>query len=371
MRIFVFAASMLAVAAPLAAAEPTNAGALAPNPVKPFTETSVATFEFPWKLAFLPDGRMLVTEKSGNLQLVGADGTKTQVSGMPKVLYEKQAGLFGVFVSPRYKSDGGIYLTYAEPGQGGQYGGLIAFAPDGKTMFMTVGDRQRFTPAQDPDQVLGKIVHLTLDGQPAPGNPNAGKTGAAQVALIAPPKDTEAAKAAPVTMVTLSGPNTAPAQIWATGFRTPYGLAFDAKGKLWEVEHGPRGGDELNLIQKGANYGWPYVSYGVNYDAVPIPNPDTKPDFTKPALYWVPVIAPGGLAFHNGKMFKAWKGSALVGGLGSMTLNRITFNGDTATQVDRWAMGHRIRDVEVGPDGAVYVLEDEKEGRLLKLTPTK
>jgi len=406
MRIFVFAASMLAVAAPLAAAEPTNFGAMAPNPVKPFTETSVATFEFPWKLAFLPDGRMLVTEKSGNLQLVGADGTKTRVSGMPKVLYEKQAGLFGVFVSPRYKTDGGIYLTYAEPGeggatlalawaklvagngaahlegvkvlwregppgQGGQYGGLIAFAPDGKSMFMTVGDRQRFTPAQDPDQVLGKIVHLTLDGQPAPGNPNAGKTGAAQVALIAPPKDTEAAKTAPVTMVTLPGPNTAPAQIWATGFRTPYGLAFDAKGKLWEVEHGPRGGDELNLIQKGANYGWPYVSYGVNYDAVPIPNPDAKPEFVKPALYWVPVIAPGGLAFHNGKMFKAWKGSAFVGGMGSMTLNRITFNGDTATQADRWAMGHRIRDVEVGPDGAVYVLEDEKEGRLLKLTPAK
>jgi len=405
MRTLLFAASVLTVAA-AAAAEPANYGTLAPNPVKPFAETPVATFEFPWKLAFLPDGRMLVTEKPGRVQLVDAKGTRILVGGVPKVLYEKQAGLFGVFVAPTFRTDHGIYLTYAEPGeggatlavawatlvadknaarlenvkviwregppgQGGQYGGLIAFAPDGKSMFMTVGDRQRFTPAQDPDQVLGKIVHLTLDGKPAADNPNAGKTGAAQVALIAPPKDTEAAKSAPVTMVTLAGPNTAPAQIWATGFRTPYGLAFDAKGRLWEVEHGPRGGDELNLIEKGGNYGWPVVSYGVNYDGVPIAKPDAHPDFREPALYWAPVIAPGGLAFHNGKMFKAWKGSALIGGLGSMTLNRITFDGDKATQADRWAMGHRIRDVEVGPDGAVYLLEDEKEGRLLKLTPAK
>jgi len=406
MRTIILAASILTAAAPVLAEEPANFGALAPNPVKPFTETAIATFEFPWKLAFLPDGRMLVTEKTGQLQLIGADGKKILVGGMPKVLYEKQAGLFGVFISPTFRSDHGIYVTYAEPGeggatlavawaklvadknaahlenvkviwregppgQGGQYGGLIAFAPDGKSMFMTVGDRQRFTPAQDPDQVLGKIVHLTLDGKPAADNPNAGKTGAAEVALIAPPKDTEAAKTAPVTMVKLSGPNTAPAQIWATGFRTPYGLAFDAKGRLWEVEHGPRGGDELNLIQKGRNYGWPLVSYGVNYDGVAVPKPETHPDFIEPALYWTPVIAPGGLAFHNGKMFKAWKGSALIGGMGSMTLNRITFDGDKASQADRWAMGHRIRDVEVGPDGAVYVLEDEKEGRLLKLTPAK
>ena len=186
-------------------------------------------------------------------------------------------------------------------GKGGQAGGQIAFSPDGQYLFMTVGDRQRMTPAQDPDQPVGKILRLTLDGKPAPGNPNFGKTGAATIPLIDPPRDTEAAKTAkPVSTYTFPGPNLTPAETWASGFRAPYGLAFSPTGELWEVEHGPRGGDELNLIEKGKNYGWPLVSYGMNYNEVPIPSHDTRPEFAKPVLYWVPVIAPGNLMFYRG-----------------------------------------------------------------------
>ena len=227
------------------------------------------------------------------------------------------------------------------------------------------------TPAQDPDQALGKILRLTLDGKPAPGNPMAGKTGAASVPLIDPPRDTEAAKTAPVVSTyTFPGPNLTPAETWSTGHRTPYGLAFAPDGRLWEVEHGPRGGDELNLIEPGKNYGWPLVSYAVNYNGVPIPSPDTRPDLTKPVIYWTPVIAPGNLTFYNGAMFPQWKGSALIGGMASQSLNRITFDGKGgATPAERWSVGHRIRDVEVAPDGAVWMLEDANPGGLFRVTP--
>ena len=232
--------------------------------------------------------------------------------------------MLGVFLSPKYATDHNVYLTYSEPGdggsslalararlalgdsaasleglqvlwrqmpkgKGGQFGAQIAFSPDGQYLFLTVGERQRMTPAQDPDQELGKILRLTLDGKPAPGNPMAGKTGAASVPLIDPPRDTEAAKTAPVVSTyTFPGPNLAPSETWSTGHRTPYGLAFAPDGRLWEVEHGPRGGDELNLIEPGKNYGWPLVSYAVNYNSVPIPSPDTRPDLAKPVIYWTP-----------------------------------------------------------------------------------
>jgi len=186
-------------------------------------------------------------------------------------------------------------------GKGGQAGAVIAFAPDGESLFLAVGDRQRMTPAQDPNQPVGKILHLTLDGKPAADNPNFGKTGASSIPLIDPPNDTELAKTAKiVSTYTFPGPNMTPAETWASGVRTPYGLAFSPTGELWEVEHGPRGGDELNLIEKGKNYGWPLVSYGFNYNGVPIPSHDTRPDLAKPVLYWVPVIAPGNLMFYTG-----------------------------------------------------------------------
>jgi glucose/arabinose dehydrogenase len=384
-----------------------NAGEQKPEATLPFTLTQVASFGLPWRLAFLPDGRMLVTEKVGPIWLVTQAGVKTALTNVPPVMYGGQGGMLGVYVSPRYATDNSVYLTYSEPGEGGsslalarakltigqgggasldglevlwrqmpkgrggQFGAAIAFSPDGQYLFLSVGDRQRMTPAQDPDQALGKILRLTLDGKPAPGNPMAGKTGAPSVPLIAPPSDTEVAKTAPVVSTyTFPGPNLAPAETWTSGHRTPYGLAFAPDGRLWEVEHGPRGGDELNLIEPGKNYGWPLVAYATNYNGVPIPHPDTRPDLTKPVIYWTPVIAPGNLMFYKGAMFPQWQGSALIGGMASQTLNRITFDGKGgATTAERWAVGHRVRDVEVGPDGALWILEDATSGGLFKVTP--
>jgi aldose sugar dehydrogenase len=383
-----------------------NAGELKPEPTLPFTMSQVAAFNLPWRIAFLPDGRMLITEKVGPLWLVTQQGEKTPVDNVPAVFYERQLGMQGVFLSPRYATDHNIYLTYAEPGDGGsslvlararlalaegkasleglqvlwrempkghggQLGAAIAFSPDGQYLFLTVGERQRMTPAQDPNSALGKILRLTLDGKAAPGNPMAGKTGAASIPLIEPPRDTEAAKTAPVvTTYTFPGPNLTPSETWTSGHRTPYGLAFAPDGRLWEVEHGPRGGDELNLIEPGKNYGWPLVSYAVNYNGVPIPSPDTRPDLTKPVIYWTPIIAPGNLIFYNGAMFPQWKGSALISGMASQTLNRVTFDAKGgAAPAERWSVGHRMRDVAVAPDGAVWMIEDANPGGLFRVTP--
>jgi aldose sugar dehydrogenase len=256
-------------------------------------------------------------------------------------------------------------------GHGGQFGAAVAFSPDSQYLFLAVGERQRMTPAQDPNQPIGKVLRLTLDGKPAPGNPMAGKTGTPTVPLIEPPPNTEVAKTAPVVRTfTLPGPNLTPAETWTTGHRCPYGLAFGPDGRLWELEHGPRGGDELNLLEPGKNYGWPLVSYGMNYDGVPIPSPDTRPDLAKPVIYWAPVIAPGSMAFYKGAMFPQWNGSALVTGLASKTLIRITFDGKGgAATAERWVVGFRVRDVAIAPDGAVWLIEDANPGGLYRLAP--
>jgi glucose/arabinose dehydrogenase len=179
------------------------------------------------------------------------------------------------------------------------------------------------------------------------------------------------AKTAPVQYTyTFPGPNLTPSETWTTGHRTPYGLAFAPDGRLWELEHGPRGGDELNLIEPGKNYGWPLVSYATNYDGTPIPSPDTRSDLTTPVIYWTPVIAPGSLTFYNGAMFPQWNGSALIGGLATKTLSRITFDGNGgAAPAERWDVGHQIRDVAVGPDGAVWMIENANPGGLFRVTP--
>jgi glucose/arabinose dehydrogenase len=210
-----------------------------------------------------------------------------------------------------------------------------------------------------------------LDGKPAPGNPFAGKLGAPTRPLIDPPADTEAAKTAPVVSTyTLTTPNLAPSETWSSGHRTPYGLAFAPDGRLWEVEHGPKGGDEVNLIEPGRNYGWPLVSYATNYNGVPIASPDSRSDLAKPVIYWTPIIAPGNLVFYKGAMFSNWQGSGLMGGMATMTLNRITYDGKGgARPAERWNVGHRIRDVEVGPDGALWMLEDSNPGALFRVTP--
>jgi glucose/arabinose dehydrogenase len=347
---------------------------------------------------------MLVTEKPGNLYRVTQTGTKQRIGGVPKVHYDSdQEGLLDVVLSPHFASDHMIYLTYSEPGpggsglalarakltgtvlaglqviwrqipfgKGGQDGGIVTFDPTGNFLFLAVGERQRFTPAQDPNQATGKILRLTLDGKPAPGNPMAGRIGTATVTVTDPPEDTVAARTAHGRRIRLPGPNLTPSETWSSGHRNPYGLAFDSRGTLWEIEMGPKGGDELNTIKPGRNYGWPLVSNGINYDGVPIPNHDSRPEFEKPVIYWTPVIAPAGLAFYGGTLFPEWRGSAFTGGLASEALIRIGFDDHGgANEADRWDMGHRIRDVEVAPDGALWLIEDEEGGRLLRLTPRK
>ena len=379
-----------------------NAGEQKSDPNLPFTVTQITTLNLPWKIAFLPDGRMLITEKVGGMQLVTQQGAKTPVANVPAVLWKGQGGMLGVYLSPHYAKDHYVYLTYSEPGdggsslalaraklkigndaasleglqviwrdgergEGGQFGAEVAFSPDSKYLFLTVGERQRMTPAQDPNQPLGKILRLTLDGKPAPGNPMAGKTGAATVPVIDPPSDTEAAKTAPVVRTyTFPGPNLTPSETWATGVRTPYGLAFAPDGRLWELEHGPRGGDELNLIEPGKNYGWPLVSYGHNYNGVPIPSPDTRPDLAKPVIYWVPVIAPGNLMFYKGAMFPQWNGSAFASGLASKALIRITFDGKGGAQTGR-ALGRGPQGPRRGGRARWRVMDDRRResGRCL------
>jgi len=374
MRKALFAAALFATAAMTAmpVAAEMNFGNARPNPVKPFVETPVATFNFPWAIAFLPDGHMLITEKPGKIFLVSQTGQKQEVSGVPAVQYEGQGGLLDVAISPHYAADHQVYISYSEPGEGGsslavaratlkgtaleglkviwrqmpkgdggQFGGIITFDPAGRHILFASGERMRKTPAQDPDQALGKIIRLNLDGSVPTDNPMFKEGGVK-------------------------------AQTWTTGHRNPYGLAYDAKGTLWEVEMGPKGGDELNIITPGKNYGWPTVSNGINYDGTPIPPHDTRPEFEKPVVYWTPVIAPAGLAFYYKSLFPQWKGSAFIGGLKVMSLVRVAFDGPNgAREADRWDMGHRIRDVAVGPDGAVWVIEDEDAGRLIKLTPKK
>jgi len=407
MNKLVIAGLFLALAATQSNAQ-VNAGEQQPEANVPFNMVQVTTLKLPWRIAFLPDGRMLISEKVGSMELVTQQGAQTPVTGVPPVLHKGQGGMLGVFLSPHYAKDHNVYLTYSEPhgdgsslalararlvlgkgtaslqklkviwrdgegGEGGQFGAAVAFSPDGRYLFLSSGDRQRMTPAQDPNQPLGKILRLTLDGKPAKGNPMYGKKGTPTVPVIDPPKDTEAAKTAPVVRTyTFPGPNLTPSETWTSGHRTPYGLAFAPDGRLWELEHGPRGGDELNLIEPGKNYGWPLVCYAPNYDGVPIPNPDTRPDLAKPVIYWTPVIAPGNLTFYKGTMFPEWNGSALIGGMGSKTLNRITFDGNGgAKDADRWDVGHRIRDVAVAPDGAVWMIEDSMTGGLFRVTPKK
>ena len=224
----------------------------------------------------------------------------------------------------------------AARGRGGQLGGAVAFSPDGQFLFLAVGDRNRIAPAQDPNQPLGKILRLTLNGKPAPGNPQANKIGAKRIGIIDWQHTTDGAQNAPVMYTfTFPGDNLTPAETWSTGHRNPHGLIFTPDGRLWELEHGPLGGDELNLIEPGKNYGWPLVSYGRNYGNTPILHPDTRPDLAKPLIYWSRVIAPGNLALYNGTMFRAWNGSALIAGLGSRTLSRITFDGKGGTPLGR------------------------------------
>jgi glucose/arabinose dehydrogenase len=371
-----------------------------------FAMAEMGQFEAPFALAFLPDGSLLITEKAGVLKYRAADGETSNVPGVPAVAVGGQGGLLDVALAPDFARSRTIYLSYAEPGpdgsqlalaraefaagsaprldrlrviwrsgsagKGGQFGAVIAFAPDGKSLFLASGERQRFTPAQDDSQALGKIMHLTLDGKPAPGNPFAGKTGAATVQVFDPPKNTGSAASAPARTVAARQPNTTPAETWSTGHRNPYGLVFADGGRLWDVEMGPRGGDELNLVRPGKNYGWPNVSNGDNYDGTPIPDHRPGDGYEPPKLWWNPSISPGGMIYYTGAMFPQYRGSLFIAALSGQGVLRVSVKGDTAKVENAWDFGARIRDIAQAPDGAIWVLEDGGRGalgRLWKLTP--
>jgi glucose/arabinose dehydrogenase len=378
------------------------------DPGRPFTATPVATFDRPWAIAFLPGSTMaLVTEQPGRIWLVdAASGRKTAVGGAPQVRFGGQGGLLDIALSPHFAADGLVYVSFSRPtpdggsglalsraklvrgadgarledmqllwsdpegGQGGQFGARIAFAPDGNSLFLSSGERQRFTPAQDPSQPLGKILHLTLDGKPAAGNPLAGRTGAKTVTITDPPKDTEIAKGTSGRTFAWPGPNLTPAETWSTGHRNAYGLMFAPDGRLWETEMGPRGGDEVNLIEPGRNYGWPNVSNGSNYDGVPIPDHRPGDGFEAPRVWWNPSVSPSGLLIYTGGKFPQWRGDAMIPTLSGKSLIRVDIDGDKARKADEWAMGARIRGIAQGPDGAVYLLEDGPDAKLLRLEPS-
>ncbi|MCL1634758.1 PQQ-dependent sugar dehydrogenase [Luteimonas sp. SX5] len=343
---------------------------------KPFVATEVATFDEPWAMTFLPDGRLLVTEKEGKLKLLDTASKRVgEISGVPEVDYGGQGGFGDVVLHPKFASNGLVYLSYAEKGDGdtrggavargkltldkngggalsgvkviwrqvpkvsgrGHYGHRIAFDKDGK-LWISSSERQKFDPAQDMKSNLGKIVRLNDDGSVPADNPFADQGGVA-------------------------------AQVWSLGHRNALGLAFDAQGRLWEHEMGPKGGDELNLIERGSNYGYPIVSNGDHYDGRDIPDHDTRPEFNAPEVFWNPVISPAGFIIYSGDLFPDWKGDGFIGGLSSQALIRIEFDGVKAREAARYDMGKRIREVEQGPDGAIWLLEDEGGARLLKLTP--
>ena len=371
---------------------------LPPAAARPFKVETIGEVDTPFAMNFLPDGRLLLTEKAGVLKLRSPDGAMQTIAGVPKTAQVDQGGLLDVIAAPDFARSHALYLTYSEPaatgsqlamaravldgaqlrgvtvlwrsgsaGEGGQFGAVIAFAPDGRSLFLSSGERQRFTPAQDPDQALGKILHLTLDGQPWPGNPGHGKLGAATVAVTDPPKDTAVAKTLRGRVVPARRPNLTPAETWSSGHRNPYGLQFDPAGRLWEIEMGPKGGDELNVVLPGRNYGWPNASNATNYDGVPIPAHRAGDGYEAPRLWWNPSIAPSGLMIYSGKLFPQWRGSAFITGLSGQALVRVKLDGDRATPGDQWPMDTRLRDVVEAPDGAILLLTDE--GKILRLTP--
>ncbi|HEU0099850.1 MAG TPA: PQQ-dependent sugar dehydrogenase [Allosphingosinicella sp.] len=346
---------------------------------RPFTVRQITMFDEPWAMAFLPGPgpRALVTERKGKLKLLWSDvGRVGDVAGAPAVDYGGQGGFGDVVLHPRFAQNRLVYLSWVEAGEGGNRGAVvgrarfledgnrprleglqiiyrqspklsgrghfghrIAFGPDGK-LYISNGERQEFTPAQDMNANLGKIVRLNDDGTVPADNPFARRGG--------------------VT-----------AQIWSLGHRNPLGLAFDGSGRLWEIEMGPKGGDELNLVERGRNYGYPIVSNGDHYDGKDIPDHPTRPEFAAPRVWWTPVISPGDMIVYSGSAFPSWRGDILVAGLSSKALIRVDVNGANAREAERWDMGKRIRVVEQGPGGSVYLLEDGEGGRLLKLIPSK
>ena len=347
------------------------------------TVTIASGLENPWGIAFLPNGRFLVTEKPGRLRVVEATGALSEpVAGVPAVDARGQGGLLGVALDPEFANNGLVYWSYAEgrdddtnntavargrltvgagaprledvqvifrqaPSLGSRlhFGSRLVFERGGNTLFVTLGDRSILPgrmQAQQMDSLLGKVVRINRDGSIPGDNPLVGKDG------VRP-------------------------EIWSYGHRNVQGATLNpATGELWTIEHGPRGGDELNIARKGRDYGWPTITYGIEYDGRPIGESLTQQaNMEQPVYYWDPVIAPGGMTFYTGALFPAWRNSLFIGGLASRALVRLTVEGERVTGEERLLadLNARIRDVAQGPDGALYLLTDEQNGRLLKLVP--
>jgi aldose sugar dehydrogenase len=387
-----FALATLALLSPLVAAQSPPA----PVAGKPDVQ-QLATLEFPWGMAFLPDGRLLITEKPGRLRIFADGKLSASVENLPATAYRpaqgEQGGLLDVAVDPEFQQNRYIYLSYSEeaaqpspqPDSGdprfggfldlkdnrlmggavlraklegnrladgqviwrqepktvarGHFGHRLVFGRD-NTLFITSGDRMRFDPSQSLSSNLGKVVRINRDGSIPKDNPFAGKADAR-------------------------------GDIWSLGHRNMLSAAIDAAtGQLWVVEMGPLGGDELNLVERGGNYGWPLVSDGDNYDKSPIPDHKTKPELKAAVKTWTPVISPSGALFYDGSLFP-WRGNLIVGGLSSKALIRLTLAGGQVSAEDRIDMQRRIRDVIQAPDGALLAITDEKAGALLKLTPAR
>ncbi len=349
----------------------------APAPVPPAARAVVlnSALKSPWGLAFLPDGRMLVTQKAGSMVIVSADGSTVSapLSGVPAVASADQGGLLDVAIDPDFATDPWVYWTYAEAGTGGSgtavargrlsglsltdvkvifrqfpkvvgdghFGSRLVFRND-KTLFVTLGERQKGSPAQDPTTHLGKVIRIARDGSVPAGNPNLGAT--------------------------------ARPELWSLGHRNPQGAALHpATGDLWLVEHGPQGGDELNHVTAGANHGWPIKSYGCNYgdpvgEACRIGGGAHAPSYVEPVSFWVPTsIAPSGLIFYTGAGFPEWRGDAFLGALAGTALWRVVLNGSTEVSRERLFanLGERMRCVRQGPDGWIYLLTDS--GKLIRI----
>jgi len=342
-------------------------------------ETVLSDLEIPWALAFAPDGRLFVTERPGRMRIVDKDGKLSPaLPGVPKVFASGQGGLHDVVLDRGYAENHTIYFCYADPVSGGartslararlvdegtprlddvkvifrqegplssgnHFGCRIVQAGDGN-LFLSMGDH--FSPrneAQNLGNHIGKLIRVRPDGSVPSDNPFVGRSGAKP-------------------------------EIWSYGHRNSQGLAMDpASGKLWEQEHGPRGGDEINLIEKGKNYGWPVIGYGIDYSGAKIHESTQKNGMEQPAWYWVPSIAPSGLTFYTGSLFPAWRGNLLAGALAGQALVRLTLDGDKVVKEERMLqpLRERIRDVRQGPDGALWLATDSSAGRILRVAPAK
>ncbi len=371
-------ACLLAIgAAPAALAQDTQR--FRTDKVEVIVETLARDLQNPWGLAFLPDNRMLVTERPGRLRIVDAEGKLSEpVTGLPRIAARGQGGLLDVALDPNFSQNRLVYLSFAEDRGDGKagtsvvrgrlsdngkafensqiifrqepahtgnnhWGSRLVFDRDGN-LFVTLGDRFDLRKeAQNPTNHLGKIVHIKPEGEAAPNNPFLNREDARP-------------------------------EIWSIGHRNLQSATLHpTTGELWTVEHGARGGDEVNIPQKGKNYGWPVISYGVDYSGAKIGEGTTKPGLEQPVYYWDPSIAPSGMTFYTGDKFPAWRGSILVGALAGKLVSRLETNGNKVTGEERMLqnLGERIRDVRQGPDGLIYLLTDSRQGRILRMKPAE